>query len=1147
MPFANLHKEGSTGNAAVKSFKEGPSYSSSQAQKAPRSRSDGVDKPVGQSSSAKEGTAINQTPPKRIPNEDANSNVQMVDSSSVESEKVAGHPAEELSRKRVSFLSVGEKQPAAKVKHTPASTSRDAVVKQKPALKKRPREDSVDITLPKRGESEEDNVDSGIEPKAEKHKREMGMGNKLLEKVDAVESKQKESNKETNSNMEVEPKTEECNKTDPAQISLKRKRIDKNMEPMSLKAEPKTQHASNAIIKTQDEKSKMETSDYPPKKKKKEFSPFRVKVGCVVAVRFRKLVDGGHAGIKPVKKVGDAYCPLTSTPDADSKTKSSGEQSQADGEDIQAHKDEDGIEPMSESQTIAGSKEDKAPPKPKVKRQRKPKLFEAWTSPSPGQDFGIYLLGRRIRCFFPKHFLTKWQKNYQNVAGGSLKRIVEGTVVSIIDNDRTVGLLVDRSALKLRPYLQSIFDDIDDSKASASELKRRNLEATIRGKDKVVVRVQLSNTYESRSGSRDNGSVARWVVATHVLAKPSGIKPTKTERKRAGFTSQSLFLGDENDAPSQQEENWRWQAGRLAQRQSCDAITDGGIIRSQLIGEVVKMTLGAPMQDSSSLATVTIRQLLAPHQTKVGRLPHYENNELFDITAADTETSYFQAPVEQVVVIGRRVDRYSDPKEAQPASDLCFSITHSYNLKEDIYSPLSALKDPDSDCTLDTSISICHGCRRLDPNITMKICRGNNCENAWCLSCEQLIGAPTSKGEEILMGPCCLGKCSCNICLPLTYDRSDTDRCLTCNKRGADESFVNCSSCNGPFHADCARWRQTVSHVLDPEKFICEGCSYKESLPENLDESFATKPVLSSLATLTKSSNPEDFMLPTDVGRLITRPSHIPYSGDRKGQTIRNKKSNTTSGTEKKKKPKDSSSNGKVGPEHSASQHNDEFDVFRPSCSRTISFEEVKKMQCYQSHAQTALGETNEQTGFREIARPRKVVIRQMEEKTNVTGRAARASQRRMLKSLSSFGDAAQTVDRLAGRDREEQLRFGRSLIHGWGVFATEPINAGDLIIEYRGELIGNAVADRRELEYERAKICDYMFRIDEHIVCDATKLGNVARYINASCSPNCYTQIITATENKRIVIYAKKDIKRGEGKGLMFGSDRIGSSRLLV
>jgi SET domain-containing protein len=63
-----------------------------------------------------------------------------------------------------------------------------------------------------------------------------------------------------------------------------------------------------------------------------------------------------------------------------------------------------------------------------------------------------------------------------------------------------------------------------------------------------------------------------------------------------------------------------------------------------------------------------------------------------------------------------------------------------------------------------------------------------------------------------------------------------------------------------------------------------------------------------------------------------------------------------------------------------------------------------------------------------------------------------------------------------------------------------------------------------------RAKVCDYQFRIDEHTVCDATKLGNVARYINASCSPNCYTQIITANENKRIVIYAKKNIQPGEG-----------------
>lgn len=82
----------------------------------------------------------------------------------------------------------------------------------------------------------------------------------------------------------------------------------------------------------------------------------------------------------------------------------------------------------------------------------------------------------------------------------------------------------------------------------------------------------------------------------------------------------------------------------------------------------------------------------------------------------------------------------------------------------------------------------------------------------------------------------------------------------------------------------------------------------------------------------------------------------------------------------------------------------------------------------------------------------------------------------------------------------------------------------------YRGELIGNAMAEKREREYELAKIgSDYMFRIDGLTVCDATKQGNVARFINASCDPNCHTKILKQDGKQRIVIYAKKEIKVGE------------------
>ena len=142
--------------------------------------------------------------------------------------------------------------------------------------------------------------------------------------------------------------------------------------------------------------------------------------------------------------------------------------------------------------------------------------------------------------------------------------------------------------------------------------------------------------------------------------------------------------------------------------------------------------------------------------------------------------------------------------------------------------------------------------------------------------------------------------------------------------------------------------------------------------------------------------------------------------------------------------------------------------------------------------------------------------------------RAARANQRRLMKDVAAFGAASMELDALAGR--EQHLRFDRSSIHAWGVFADEDITAGEMVVEYRGELIGNAMAEKREIQYEQAKIgSDYMFRIDHTSVCDATKQGNVARFINASCDPNCYTQIVTLSGTKRIVVYAKKDIVSGQ------------------
>jgi len=115
-------------------------------------------------------------------------------------------------------------------------------------------------------------------------------------------------------------------------------------------------------------------------------------------------------------------------------------------------------------------------------------------------------------------------------------------------------------------------------------------------------------------------------------------------------------------------------------------------------------------------------------------------------------------------------------------------------------------------------------------------------------------------------------------------------------------------------------------------------------------------------------------------------------------------------------------------------------------------------------------------------------------------------------------------------RTRKKQLKFSRSPIHDWGLYAMETIPAGEMVIEYVGEVIRQAVADRREKLYERMGIgSSYLFRVDDDLVVDATKKGNLGRLINHCCSPNCTAKIITINGEKKIVIYAKVTIELGD------------------
>ena len=104
-------------------------------------------------------------------------------------------------------------------------------------------------------------------------------------------------------------------------------------------------------------------------------------------------------------------------------------------------------------------------------------------------------------------------------------------------------------------------------------------------------------------------------------------------------------------------------------------------------------------------------------------------------------------------------------------------------------------------------------------------------------------------------------------------------------------------------------------------------------------------------------------------------------------------------------------------------------------------------------------------------------------------------------------------------------IRVQDSPLHGQGVFAARRIANGTRVIEYLGERVSHAEADRRYADRETGDNHTFLFIVNTRTVIDAGIDGNEARYINHSCDPNCESVI----ERGHIFIEALRTIQPGE------------------
>lgn len=96
----------------------------------------------------------------------------------------------------------------------------------------------------------------------------------------------------------------------------------------------------------------------------------------------------------------------------------------------------------------------------------------------------------------------------------------------------------------------------------------------------------------------------------------------------------------------------------------------------------------------------------------------------------------------------------------------------------------------------------------------------------------------------------------------------------------------------------------------------------------------------------------------------------------------------------------------------------------------------------------------------------------------------------------------------------------------GWGLKTLEDIEKDRFVIEYCGEVIDEKEC-RRRLETKTNKNF-YFLTLDRDNIIDAGPKGNLARFMNHSCDPNCVTQKWMVNGATRCGIFALKDIPAG-------------------
>ena len=127
------------------------------------------------------------------------------------------------------------------------------------------------------------------------------------------------------------------------------------------------------------------------------------------------------------------------------------------------------------------------------------------------------------------------------------------------------------------------------------------------------------------------------------------------------------------------------------------------------------------------------------------------------------------------------------------------------------------------------------------------------------------------------------------------------------------------------------------------------------------------------------------------------------------------------------------------------------------------------------------------------------------------------------------------------------------SKLHGNGVFADELIRKGERVVRYKGKVRTHDQVDETYGDMDENGHT-FLFTLNDDYVIDANIDGNVARWINHSCAPNCEAVIEENAKGKahkdKVFIEAIRTIQPGEeltyNYGIVLGEPHTAKAKKL-